>query len=123
VADRQALHQIFRNLYDNSLRYTKDGGRIGVRVAPADSDVRVSVSDTGAGIPSSALPRIFERFYRADSGRDRKAGGTGLGLAIVRHLVQSMAGEVWAESQLGRGTTIHFSLPRAGEMRSGSDRG
>ncbi|MSR21976.1 MAG: hypothetical protein EXR92_00210 [Gemmatimonadetes bacterium] len=113
LADPQALHQIFRNLFDNSLRYTTDGGRIRVRITDRRPHVQVAVTDTGAGIPSSALPRIFERFYRADPGRDRKEGGTGLGLAIVRHLVQSMKGEVGAESQLGSGTTIRFTLPGA----------
>lgn len=114
LADRQALHQIFRNLIDNALRYTPGGGSIRIRITADGPHVRVGVSDTGAGIPSSALPRIFERFFRVDSGRDRTAGGTGLGLAIVRHLVQSMGGEVSAASQLGEGTTIHFSVPRVG---------
>ena len=112
LADSQALHQIFRNLYDNALRYTPEGGSITVTITPNGANVRVAVTDTGAGIASSSLPRIFERFYRADDGRDRDAGGTGLGLAIMRHLVQSMEGEVGAESELGRGTTIRFELPR-----------
>jgi two-component system phosphate regulon sensor histidine kinase PhoR len=73
--------------------------------------VRVEVIDTGAGIASRALPRIFERFYRADTARARSEGGTGLGLAIVRHLVHAMGGEVGAESELGSGTTIWFTLP------------
>ncbi len=113
LADSQALHQIFLNLFSNAIRYTPDGGFIRVEIEPAGSKTRVSVQDSGAGIPSSALPRIFERFYRADPGRDRGAGGTGLGLAIVRHLIQSMGGEVGAESRLGRGTTIWFTLPPA----------
>ena len=111
LADPQALHQIFRNLYDNALRYTPAGGRIGVTIVPNGSYVRVTVTDSGTGISSGALPRIFERFYRADSGRGRDAGGTGLGLAIVRHLVQSMDGDVGARSELGRGTAIRFDLP------------
>ncbi|MDE0393794.1 MAG: ATP-binding protein [Gammaproteobacteria bacterium] len=121
LADPQALHQIFRNLYDNALRYTPAGGRIGVTIVPNGSYVRVTVTDSGTGISSGALPRIFERFYRADSGRGRDAGGTGLGLAIVRHLVQSMDGDVGAESELGRGTAIRFDLPGvpwAGAARS-----
>lgn len=112
LGDEQALHLIFRNLFDNALRYTPKGGRIWVRVAGSGPAAQVSVEDSGSGIPSSALPRIFERFYRADSGRDRETGGTGLGLAIVRHLVESMGGEVSVESELGRGATIRFSLPR-----------
>jgi two-component system, OmpR family, phosphate regulon sensor histidine kinase PhoR len=112
LADAQALHQVFRNLMDNALRYTPDGGRIEVTITPTGPTLSVTVTDSGAGIPSSALPRIFERFYRVDPGRDRAAGGTGLGLAIVRHLVHSMGGEVGAESALGEGTTIRFTLPR-----------
>ena len=71
----------------------------------------MSVTDSGSGIPESALPRIFERFYRADPARSRAEGGTGLGLAIVRHLVLAMDGEVWAESEEGVGATIHMTLP------------
>ena len=103
LADPQALHQIFRNLYDNALRYTPAGGRIGVTIVPNGSYVRVTVTDSGTGISSGALPRIFERFYRADSGRGRDAGGTGLGLAIVRHLVQSMDGDVGARERARQG--------------------
>jgi two-component system phosphate regulon sensor histidine kinase PhoR len=112
LADPQALHQIFRNLFDNALRFTPDGGTIEVRIVSRGPEARISVVDSGMGIPSAALPRIFERFYRVDPGRDRGAGGTGLGLAIVRHLVTAMGGEVSAESRLGEGTTIHFTLPR-----------
>jgi two-component system phosphate regulon sensor histidine kinase PhoR len=113
LADEQGLRQIFRNLLENSLRYTNRGGTITVR-ADADGGVaRVEVSDTGTGIPSRSLPRIFERFYRADTSRARSEGGTGLGLAIVRHLVHAMGGEVGARSELGQGTTIWFTLPLA----------
>jgi two-component system, OmpR family, phosphate regulon sensor histidine kinase PhoR len=112
LADAQALHLVFRNLLDNALRFTPDNGRVQVLISARGPEVEVAVSDSGAGIPSTALPRIFERFYRVDPGRDRAAGGTGLGLAIVRHLVHSMGGEVSAESQLGEGTTIRFTLPR-----------
>ena len=76
-----------------------------------DSMVEVVISDDGEGIPNESLPRIFERFYRADSARARDFGGTGLGLAIVRHLVLEMGGEVVAESQLGQGTTVRFTVP------------
>jgi two-component system phosphate regulon sensor histidine kinase PhoR len=111
LADEQGLRQVFRNLIENSLRYTPRGGTITIRTRPANGMVRVEVVDTGAGIPSRALPRIFERFYRADSARARSEGGTGLGLAIVRHLVHAMGGDLGAESELGRGTTIWFTVP------------
>lgn len=112
VADRQGLVQVFRNLMENALRHTDAGGHIHVTVLPAAPGVvEVAVSDDGEGIPSRALPRIFERFYRADSSRARDVGGTGLGLSIVRHLIGSMGGEVRAESTLGEGTTIRFTLP------------
>ena len=112
LGDSRALQQIFRNLFDNALRFTPEGGSLEVTIEPRGPELRVSVRDDGVGIPSTSLPRIFERFYRVDAGRDRGAGGTGLGLAIVRHLVQSMGGEVGAQSQLGQGTEIHFTLPR-----------
>lgn len=115
-ADRGALLQVYTNLFSNALRYTPDGGRIQVRIANTGNvleggGVRVSVSDTGSGIAESHLSRIFERFYRADPSRSRDDGGTGLGLAIVRHLVERHGGFVSAESELGQGTTIHFTLP------------
>jgi two-component system, OmpR family, phosphate regulon sensor histidine kinase PhoR len=114
LADRQGLVQIFRNLFENAVRHTEDGGRIHVDVSTAPAGfVTVAVSDDGEGIPARALPRIFERFYRADSSRARDVGGTGLGLAIVKHLVGAMGGEIEAESLLGQGTTIRFTLPVA----------
>ncbi len=79
----------------------------------ADGRVRIEVSDTGAGIPSQDLPRIFERFYRVDKGRSRQVGGTGLGLSIVKHVVERMNGSVSVESQLGKGTTFTVTLAGA----------
>jgi signal transduction histidine kinase len=112
VADPAGLIQVFRNLYENALRHTDPGGSVQVVIREEPETVHVAVSDDGEGIPQKSLPRIFERFYRADSSRDRDQGGTGLGLAIVRHLVQSMGGTVWAESELSGGTTVNFTLPR-----------
>jgi two-component system phosphate regulon sensor histidine kinase PhoR len=116
TADRRGLVQVFRNLMENSLRHTDEGGHLHVALTrPVPGMVEVAFSDDGEGIPTRALPRIFERFYRADSSRARDIGGTGLGLAIVRHLVGAMGGEVWAESTLGQGTTIRFTLPGKAE--------
>jgi len=110
-ADPDALRQVLSNLLDNALRYTPPGGRITVRAGRRDGGIALSVEDTGAGITSDHLPRIFERFYRADPGRSREEGGTGLGLAIVKHLVEAHHGQVQAESQVGRGTTITCWFP------------
>ena len=117
LADERALEQIFRNIIDNALRHTPDGGRLRVTIEGVSPMARISVTDTGVGIPADVLPRIFERFFRADVARSRSEGGTGLGLAIVRHLVQAMGGDVWAESEVGEGTTIGFTVPyiREGE--------
>ena len=112
MGDREGLFHVFRNLLENSIRHTDSGGSINVSMAlTQDSMVEVVISDDGEGIPAESLPRIFERFYRADSARARDFGGTGLGLAIVRHLVSEMGGEVAAESQLGQGTTVRFTVP------------
>jgi two-component system phosphate regulon sensor histidine kinase PhoR len=111
VADRTALEQILMNLVENALRHTGEGGRIAIETLAEADGVSLIVSDTGSGIPAEHLPRIFERFYRADSGRSREAGGTGLGLAIVRHLVEAHGGMVRAESVVGTGTTIRIFFP------------
>ncbi|HET8656628.1 MAG TPA: ATP-binding protein [Longimicrobiaceae bacterium] len=118
-ADPAALRQVFSNLFSNSLRHMQGGGTIEVSAAPAGSPspgrwIEVAVRDTGAGIAAVHLPRIFERFYRADAARTRAEGGTGLGLAIVRNLVERHGGAVSAESRLGEGTTIRFTLPAPG---------
>jgi two-component system phosphate regulon sensor histidine kinase PhoR len=111
-ADRQGLHQILRNLFENAVRHSEEGGIIRVAARPvAEGVATVEITDEGEGIPSKALPRIFERFYRADTGRAREVGGTGLGLAIVRHLAEGMGGRVEAESEVGSGTTIRVVLP------------
>ena len=113
LADPAALRQIFSNLFSNALRYTPQGGRIEVRAGPGSQPetVGVEVRDSGSGIPSAHLPRVFERFYRVDAARSREEGGTGLGLAIVKHMVEAHGGRVEAESRLGQGTTIRFTLP------------
>lgn len=122
MADPSALRQILTNLLHNALRHTPAGGEITVSARPAPAGagappgrwLRIEVADNGSGIPVMHLPRIFERFYRVDNARARADGGTGLGLAIVRHLVESHGGTVEAESELGRGTTIRFTVPAAG---------
>ena len=115
-ADPTALRQILANLIENAVRHTSRGGVTVRAEAPAKGGVTVSVRDTGTGIPVEHLGRIFERFYRVDSGRGRGEGGTGLGLAIVRHLVEAHGGSVRAESIVGQGTTITIHFPPATAM-------
>jgi two-component system, OmpR family, phosphate regulon sensor histidine kinase PhoR len=110
-ADLDAVRQVLTNLLDNSLRYTPPGGRITCVTRRTDGSIAVSVRDNGSGITSDHLPRIFERFYRADQSRSREEGGTGLGLAIVKHLVEAHGGRVFAQSERGRGTTVTCVFP------------
>ena len=112
-ADRRALEHILGNLIDNAIKYCPDGARVSITAAAENGRVRVAVSDTGSGIPSEHLPRIFERFYRVDAGRSRELGGTGLGLSIVKHLAEEMGGLVSVDSRAGPGSTFFFTLARA----------
>jgi two-component system phosphate regulon sensor histidine kinase PhoR len=110
-ADATRLQEVLYNLLDNAVKYSHPGGKIRLEAAHRDHAVEISVGDTGIGIPEPDLPRIFERFYRADKARSRELGGTGLGLSIVKHIAQMHGGNVRAESIAGRGTTIRVSLP------------
>jgi two-component system phosphate regulon sensor histidine kinase PhoR len=106
------LEQALVNLLDNAVKFNKTGGEARIEAGPApDGRVSISVSDTGRGIPSDDLPRIFERFYRVDKARSREVGGTGLGLSIVRHVVERMDGSIKVESRLGKGTTFTITFP------------
>jgi two-component system phosphate regulon sensor histidine kinase PhoR len=113
--DPQALRQVLSNLVDNALRYTPSGGRITIAARRDGTAILLEVRDTGAGIPSEHLTRLFERFYRVDPSRSRAAGGTGLGLAIVKHLIEAHGGECEALSTLGVGTTIRCRIPQPRE--------
>ncbi len=110
-ADETRLHEVLYNLLDNALKYSRENGEIRLRAAQHGPEIVLSVTDNGIGITKGDLPRIFERFYRADKARSRELGGTGLGLAIVKHIAQLHGGRVEAESELGKGTTIRVSLP------------
>jgi two-component system phosphate regulon sensor histidine kinase PhoR len=112
-ADRRAVEHVLSNLVDNAVKYCGGDSSVVVRARANGAGVRVSVEDTGPGIEVQHLPRLFERFYRADAGRSRDLGGTGLGLSIVKHLVEAMEGKVGVESTPGEGTTFTFTLPIA----------
>jgi signal transduction histidine kinase len=113
-ADPERLHQVLFNLLDNAYRFTPTGGVVTVRAVRENGSLRVSVHDTGPGIPPEHLPLVFERFYRADPSRSREDGGTGIGLAIARSVVEAHGGKIWVESTVGKGATFSFVLP-AGE--------
>ena len=109
-ADPDGLAQVLANLLSNAVRYTPAGGTITVRAERRPADLLVSVSNTGDGIPSDDLDRVFERFYRVEKSRDRERGGAGIGLAIVKQLVEAGGGSVGAESRDGL-TRFWFSVP------------
>jgi two-component system, OmpR family, phosphate regulon sensor histidine kinase PhoR len=111
LADPPRIEQVLSNLLNNALKFTPSGGIVMVSCIEKLNYIQFSVKDTGRGIPADDLYRIFERFYKTD--RSRSGGGTGLGLAIARHLVEAHNGRIWVESQEGKGSTFHFTLPKA----------
>ena len=112
ISDPDSINQILSNLLDNAIKYSMDEGQIEVKLEELSDQVKISVSDSGIGIPGKEIPRIFERFYRVDKARSRKTGGTGLGLAIVKHLVENLGGQITVESTLGQGSTFSFTIPK-----------
>jgi len=117
-ADEGRLQEIIYNLLDNAVKYSQPGSRISLQAAANGDRVRISVADEGIGIRESDLPRIFERFYRADKARSRELGGTGLGLSIVKHIAQLHGGNAEAQSEPGKGTTISVNLPVRANCRA-----
>jgi two-component system phosphate regulon sensor histidine kinase PhoR len=112
VADQGRLEQVLVNLLENAIKYTPDGGTVRLFTEDSGEFVKVSVADTGIGIPFKDLPRIFERFYRVDEARTREQGGTGLGLAIVKHIVQLHGGNVSVTSEPGQGSIFSFTIKK-----------
>jgi two-component system phosphate regulon sensor histidine kinase PhoR len=117
--DGRAFEQVLTNLVDNALKYSPEKASVIVRARSEEGRkrkvVRVSVIDTGPGIEERHLPRLFERFYRVDTGRSRELGGTGLGLSIVKHLCEALGGHIEVESTPGKGSTFSFTLAQAGD--------
>ncbi|OGT97136.1 MAG: PAS domain-containing sensor histidine kinase [Geobacteraceae bacterium GWB2_52_12] len=113
MADHGRLEQVVVNLLENAVKYTPEGGTVRVSSEDQGEFIRFAVSDTGIGISSGDMSRIFERFYRVDQARSREQGGTGLGLAIVKHIVQLHGGEVSVSSEPGRGSVFSFTLRKA----------
>jgi signal transduction histidine kinase len=111
-ADPHRVEQVLRNLIDNAVKYSPGGGMIVIRGEVDETQVTISVSDQGPGIAPEHLNRLFDKFYRVESGLGRHVVGSGLGLPIARTIVESHGGRIWAESRPGEGSTFYFTLPR-----------
>ena len=109
--DPTRLKQILFNLLSNAVKFTPDGGSVSVKARKLDGEIQISVSDTGIGIPKEKMEEIFEPFVQLDGSLSRRYEGTGLGLALTRRLVELLGGRIWVESQLGKGSAFHFTIP------------
>lgn len=115
-ADRKQLHRVLINIIQNSVKYLdKETPAIKVKLSEKQDFVQVEINDNGPGIDQIALPYIFEQFYRTDQSRNSATGGSGIGLAIVKQIIEDHGGVVWAESEIGLGTSVFFTIPKAGE--------
>lgn len=114
--DSDKITQLLYNIISNAMKYSPEGGTITYRLKERGDWLEVSISDQGMGIPKENLGKIFDRFYRVDGARTRKLGGTGLGLAIAREIIKAHGGRIWAASEIGKGTTIYFTLPLDSEQ-------
>ncbi|MCX9011201.1 MAG: GAF domain-containing protein [Candidatus Methanoperedens sp.] len=112
IGDRDRLTEVFLNLIDNAIKFTHTGGKITIKAWEEDDSVHITVADTGIGIPENVIPFLFQRFYQADASLTRKYGGTGLGLYICKSIIDAHKGEIWIESKVGAGTTVHVRLPK-----------
>ena len=109
--DVRRIEQVVSNLLENAIKYSQDGGRISVVVEDSGSTVLVSVADQGIGIPREEIGLIFDRFYRVQDSRSYETGGSGLGLAICRGIVEAHGGQIWVDSEAGKGSVFTFSIP------------
>ena len=109
--DTDKMTQVIDNIINNAIKYSPDGGKITVSMKTTDTQMILSISDEGLGIPKKDLPRIFDRFYRVDKARSRAQGGSGLGLAIAKEIIKQHNGFIWAKSEYGKGSTFTIVLP------------
>jgi signal transduction histidine kinase len=110
-ADVRCIEQVLRNLVENAVKYSPKGGEVVIAGEVKDSKIEVSVSDKGVGIPQEYQDKVFERFYRVDNPLTRSSTGSGLGLSIAKGHVEAHGGEIWLESEVGRGSKFFFTLP------------
>jgi signal transduction histidine kinase len=120
-ADPDRIAQVLRNLLDNAVKYSPDGRLVVLRGESRGNEVVVSVADQGVGISPEHLNRLFEKFFRVDSGLRRHVVGSGLGLPICRTIVEAHGGQIWAESKVGQGSTFYFTLPLGGVSQDVSE--
>lgn len=109
--DTERMQEVITNLFDNAIKYTEEG-KITIGLSGDDKNIVVTVSDTGPGIAQEDIPHLFQKFYRVDNSATRQIGGTGLGLYISRRLVEMAGGKIWVDSEVGKGSNFHISLPR-----------
>ncbi|WP_408010431.1 sensor histidine kinase [Pseudalkalibacillus sp. A8] len=122
LADREKIKRVVTNIIHNSLKYMdKPDKFITIRLEEKQTQVMVQIIDNGSGIADNALPFIFDRFYRAEPSRNTRSGGSGLGLAIVKRIIEDHNGEIWAESKVGEGTRIRFTLPKVMGKEGGNE--
>ena len=120
--DRDRINQVFDNLLGNAIKFSPRGGTITIEVVNAGEMIRLSVLDTGVGIPIDKLDRVFDRFYQVDGSATRRFGGAGLGLAIARRIVEAHGGRIWVESEVGQGSAFRFTLPKTQAPRQAAAR-
>ncbi len=120
--DEDKMEQVLKNILDNAIKYSPEGGEIRITGIRDNDDFKVSIKDRGGGMTSEQLDKIFNKFYRADTS-DSAPVGTGLGMTIVKYLIEAHGGKVWAESELGKGTTVSFTIPLKSNTASNQKEG
>ncbi|NTU62663.1 MAG: cell wall metabolism sensor histidine kinase WalK, partial [Chloroflexi bacterium] len=120
--DRDRINQVFDNLLGNAIKFSPRGGTIVIEVKDAGDVIQLDVQDTGVGIPTDKLERVFDRFYQVDGSATRRFGGAGLGLAIARRIVEAHGGHIWVQSEVGTGSAFAFTLPKTQAPREAAAR-
>jgi hypothetical protein len=115
-ADKLKIKQVLYNLFSNAIKFTPEKGKIAIDIDYGDEDITISVSDSGIGIPPEEQDKIFESFRQLDSNSNRQYQGTGLGLALVKKIIEMHGGQIWVESEAGKGSTFKFTLPRQNDI-------
>jgi hypothetical protein len=115
-ADKLKIKQVLYNLFSNAIKFTPEKGKIAIDIDYGDEDITISVSDSGIGIPPEEQDKLFKPFRQLDSDSNRQYQGTGLGLALVRNIIEMHGGQIWVESEAGKGSTFKFTLPRQNDI-------